>query len=271
MAQSLEPGKRYHIIATTIGRGAPLRSPSCPHHRGDRKGRLPSRHLRKKRNARRFDSLTNSQFLATITYNLYIQILSNQLMKTATTTLTVEYALLGFVYERPTHGYEIYQQLSAAQGLWQVWRMKQSQLYALLTKLEDEEYLVTTLQPQEARPPRKVYSLTAAGRAAFEQWLTMPVTHGRQMRLEFLAKLYFAYRQGPTVVAPLLEAQVLTCRQWLAELPAESRTQLAGDPFANAVHHFRITQIESFVTWLLTCQTELPIHAVEYERRVEQG
>jgi DNA-binding PadR family transcriptional regulator len=189
---------------------------------------------------------------------LYIQILSNQLMKTVTTTLTVEYALLGFVYERPTHGYEIYQQLSAAQGLWQVWRMKQSQLYALLTKLEDEEYLVTTLQPQEARPPRKVYSLTAAGRSAFEQWLMTPVTHGRQMRVEFLAKLYFAYRQGPQVVAPLLTQQVLTCRQWLAELQAQGNTAAAVDPFAQAVYHFRITQVESFLTWLLLCQAALP-------------
>jgi len=139
-----------------------------------------------------------------------------------------------------------------------VWRMKQSQLYALLTKLEDEEYLVTTLQPQEARPPRKVYSLTAAGRSAFELWLMTPVTHGRQMRVEFLAKLYFAYRQGPQVVAPLLTQQVLTCRQWLAELQAQGNTAAAVDPFAQAVYHFRITQVESFLTWLLLCQAALP-------------
>lgn len=179
-------------------------------------------------------------------------------MKTAATTLTVEYALLGFVYERPTHGYEIYQQLTGSQGLWQVWRMKQSQLYALLTKLEDEAYLITTLQPQDARPPRKVYALTATGRATFEAWLATPVTHGRQMRLEFLAKLYFAYRQGPTVVAPLLEQQRVACRHWLAELQEQSHPALTTDPFAYAVYQFRITQIESFVTWLLTCQAALP-------------
>lgn len=183
-------------------------------------------------------------------------------MKTATTTLTVEYALLGFVYEQPTHGYEIYQQLADPQGLWQVWRMKQSQLYALLTKLEDEGYLVTTLQPQEARPPRKVYSLTAVGRATFEQWLITPVNHGRQMRLEFLAKLYFAYRQGPSVVQPLLEQQVWACRRWLAEVQTQATPPQPVDPFAAAVHQFRITQIESFLTWLLTCQQAAPTSTV---------
>lgn len=182
-------------------------------------------------------------------------------MKTATTTLTVEYALLGFVYEQPTHGYEIYQQLSDPQGLWQVWRMKQSQLYALLTKLEDEGYLMTTLQPQEARPPRKVYSLTAVGRAIFEQWLITPVTHGRQMRLEFLAKLYFAYRQGTAVVQPLLEQQIWACRRWLAEVQTQNSATQAPDPFAYAVQQFRITQIEAFLTWLLTCQQAVPTTA----------
>ncbi|MBX3013765.1 MAG: helix-turn-helix transcriptional regulator [Caldilineaceae bacterium] len=186
-------------------------------------------------------------------------------MRKSTTTLTVEYALLGFVYARPSHGYEIYQQLSDPQGLWQVWRMKQSQLYALLTKLEDEGYLATTLQPQDARPPRKIYSLTAAGLAAFEAWLATPVSHGRQMRLEFLAKLYFAYRQGPAVVAPLLAAQIKQCQGWLEEQPTQATPPTALDPFASAVQHFRITQIESFLTWLITCQQALPSSIIHQE------
>ena len=178
-------------------------------------------------------------------------------MKITTNTLTIEHALLGFVYERPSHGYEIYQQLSAATGLWQVWRMKQSQLYALLTKLEDEAYLVTTLQPQEARPPRKVYALTAEGRAAFEQWLSTPVEHGRQMRLEFLTKLYFAYRQGPMVVLPLLQQQAELCRHWLRTLQAEAAAAPQSPSFAHAVQAFRISQIDTFLTWLTTCQQAL--------------
>ncbi|MEZ4737538.1 MAG: PadR family transcriptional regulator [Caldilineaceae bacterium] len=178
-------------------------------------------------------------------------------MKISAAPLTIEYALLGFVYEQPSHGYEIYQQLSAPDGLWQVWRMKQSQLYALLAKLEDEAYLITTLQPQEARPPRKIYSLTAAGHAAFTQWLATPVTHGRQMRLEFLAKLYFAYRQGPHIVAPLLEAQLMACRRWLTVLETATDALAAGDSFAYAVQQFRISQIDSFLAWLTTCRQGL--------------
>lgn len=178
-------------------------------------------------------------------------------MRTAAAALSIELALLGFVYERPVHGYEIYQQLLDRTGLWQVWRLKQSQLYALLTKLEEAEYISATLQPQEARPPRKVYQLTAAGRAAFENWLTTPVTHGRQMRIEFLAKLYFARRQGAAATLRLLEQQLAACQAWLQELQGAPALAVETDFFGYAVHEFRLDQAESFITWLATCRQAL--------------
>ncbi len=175
----------------------------------------------------------------------------------ASTTLTIEHTLLGFVHEQPVHGYEIYQRLSAPTGLWQVWRLKQSQLYALLTKLEEEDYLTATLQPQDARPPRKIYSLTATGQAAFQAWLTTPVTHGRQMRIEFLAKLYFAQRQDSATVLQLLERQTTACQQWLVDLPAQAAAPLDTDFFVYAVQQFRLNQVESFLAWLTTCRQAL--------------
>ncbi len=166
------------------------------------------------------------------------------------TNLTVEHALLGFVYEQPSYGYEIYQQLSTPDELWQVWRIKQSQLYALLTKLEDGEYLTATLQVQDTRPPRKVYALTERGRTVYEQWLSTPVPHGRQMRLEFLTKLYFAQRQHPDQLYTLIEGQTKACQQWLAELQAQAIAQPDTAYFSFAVQQFRLQQVESFVTWL---------------------
>jgi len=173
----------------------------------------------------------------------------------ATTAITIEHALLGFVYEQPMHGYEIYQRLSVPTGLWQVWRMKQSQLYALLTKLEEANYLLATLQPQEARPPRKIYSLTETGRAAFLQWLNSPITQGRQIRIEFLAKLYFAYQQAPEVPLRLIELQLAECQRWLGAL--QTRPTNAAGAFSTAVYQFRHSQIESFLQWLAHCRQEL--------------
>ena len=174
----------------------------------------------------------------------------------ASPLLTVEHALLGFLYERPTHGYEIYQKLSEPEGLWQVWRLKQAQLYALLAKLEDNGYILADLQPQAARPPRKTYTLTDKGRAAFLRWLHSPVGRGRQMRIEFLAKLYFACRQGPAAADALLAQQTAACEQWLAQLrrqPPAAQQEM----FAYAVQQFRVDQVESCLTWLAGCRAYL--------------
>jgi len=194
-------------------------------------------------------------------------------MRTPAAELTIEHALLGFVYTRPGHGYEIYQQLADANGLWQVWRLKQSQLYALLTKLEEAGLLAATMQPQEPRPPRKIYRLTAIGRDAFERWLQTPVTHGRQMRIEFLAKLYFAQRQGTAGTARLIDQQTTACQAWLRELRradallAEVRPELQGgnDFFGYAVQQFRLNQIESFITWLTTCREAIFVEGTPEE------
>jgi DNA-binding PadR family transcriptional regulator len=180
-------------------------------------------------------------------------------MRSAAAAFGIELALLGFVYERPVHGYEIYQQLSGRTGLWQVWRLKQSQLYALLTKLEDAGYLAATLQQQDARPPRKVYQPTGAGRDVFENWLATPVAHGRQMRIEFLAKLYFARHQSTAATIHLLEQQMAACHAWLLELRGAPELEPETDFFGYAVHQFRLNQAESFITWLATCRHTLLI------------
>ena len=91
-------------------------------------------------------------------------------MRTPAAELTIEHALLGFVYVRPGHGYEIYQQLADANGLWQVWRLKQSQLYALLTKLEEAQRLMAEVITTTSDPERGAYhpEAMAARRAAVE-------------------------------------------------------------------------------------------------------
>ena len=178
-------------------------------------------------------------------------------MRTPASLPTIEHALLGFLYERPAHGYEIYQQLSAQTGLRQVWRLKQGQLYALLAKLEESGYLTADLQPQAARPPRKVYSLTSQGRAAFLDWLHTPVNRGRQMRIEFLAKLYFASRQGTTAADSLLAQQSAACEQWLADLRSQADAAPRQELFPYAVQQFRINQVEAFLAWLAACRAHL--------------
>ena len=175
--------------------------------------------------------------------------------------LTIEYALLGFLRRQPRHGYEIYQQLSDPTGLGLVWRLKQSRLYGLLAKLEEEGYLTTTLEPQETRPPRKIFELTERGQVAFWAWVERPVEHGRGLRLDFLAKLYFARQEGPDVAQRLIEQQRAACRSWLAEQQAQANGLEQTQPYDWLVHQFRINQLQAMLDWLDTCQQTLAVTA----------
>lgn len=168
--------------------------------------------------------------------------------------LTVELALLGFLRQRPMHGYEIYQTLAEPTELGMVWRLKQSQLYALLGRLEGEGYLVAEVEAQGSRPPRKVFHLTEAGREAFLTWVRTPVPHGRDLRLEFLAKLYFARQEGDTVARALVVAQRAECTTWLARQQAQDGSLDGSAPYRWLVYEFRVGQLEAMLAWLDRCE-----------------
>lgn len=162
-------------------------------------------------------------------------------------------ALLGFFREGPRHGYDLYQELTDPQGLWLVWRMKQSQLYALLARLEEQGCLTSDLEPQEGRPPRKMYRLTPTGQEVFQAWVQAPVDRGRQVRVNLLTKLFFACREGPIVAQRLLDAQRALCQQWLDALQ-EAAAEDAS--FQRLVHQYRAGQVRAMIDWLHTCQDE---------------
>src|SRR6266699_2365610 len=77
-----------------------------------------------------------------------------------------EYAILGLLEGQPMHGYEMFQQFQTG-TLRQIVHLEMSQMYAFLKKLEQLKYIEAELESQGVRPPRKVFHLTASGRAAF--------------------------------------------------------------------------------------------------------
>jgi PadR family transcriptional regulator AphA len=169
------------------------------------------------------------------------------------TPLTIEHALLGFLRLRPMHAYEIHQTLLRAEALGLVWHLKQSLVYLMLDRLEEADYVSVVLEPQGSRPPRKILHLTPSGQAAFARWLVAPVAHGRDFRLEFLAKLYFASQDDPASAATLIAGQQQACREWLFELRAQADALSDARDYDWLVVQFRIGQIEAILAWLDIC------------------
>jgi len=175
-------------------------------------------------------------------------------------SFAVDYVVLGFLAEQPLHGYELRDRLS--DGLGALWRIASSQLYNVLRRLEKKAWVEREDVPQDNSPPRKVYHLTEAGHAAFWGWAVSPVRHLRDVRVEFLAKLYLVRRLAPERIPELVDAEITALRQLAEHIERRSMIQSDDDVFGELAIGFRRSQVEGTLAWLIE-------HAEEMQRMEE--
>jgi len=177
-------------------------------------------------------------------------------MTRKTLPLSLENILLGFIAEQPTHGYDLYKKITGMSGIALIWHVKQSQLYALLEKLETSGLLSSSILPGESYLLRKEFALTSSGMEQYSAWVTSPVEHGRDMRQEFLAKLFFAYKGDPRLFHELLLKQRQSCRSWLDNLERKFNAIDGSQMYERMILQYRITQTLAMIEWLETCSSK---------------
>ena len=172
---------------------------------------------------------------------------------------TARFALLGLLLDQPHHGYDLYRDLADPAGLGQVWHLGMSQMYAELKTLEARDWVSATMEQQGARPAKKIFALTPAGRAAFQEWMATPSRGMRDMRVEFFVRLYFAQLKSAKAVTALVERNEKSLREELKKLQHAKPTSSDPNDFIQATHSFRISQIQAAMTWLKTAR-KLAVH-----------
>ncbi|SRR5579884_727313 len=170
-------------------------------------------------------------------------------MPTPTALTPAEHAMLGLVALRPRHGYEIAAYFGPDGDLGMVCQLPMSLLYAQLKRLESLGLLAGTTEQQSNRPPRRIYHLTAAGEAEFHAWLDEPVHRIRDIRIDFLLKLFFSARVPSHDTDALLRRQVAACQEYLAVLEAR-QAHTSPDSFAYLVNQSRLTAARGTIAWL---------------------
>ena len=165
-------------------------------------------------------------------------------MKTKPST---EYAVMGALMSGPRHGYEIMRFLNDALG--SIWHVGGSQLYALLKRLEREKLLRSYVETQDTRPSKRVFSLMPTGEKAFMGWLKSPTGHVRDLRIEFLGKLFFFDRLSLKGGAKLIEAQVRLLQQVRERIQQREKTE--KDLFNKLVFGYKMATLEAWLEWLI--------------------
>jgi DNA-binding PadR family transcriptional regulator len=160
------------------------------------------------------------------------------------TTFTYEYAVLGFLSAAPMHAYALHQTIVDS-SLGKIWHIKQSAFYAIVARMADAGFLCGLDHDDDGRGKRML-ACTPQGVAVFQSWCCAAVGHARDMRIEFLAKLYFCTLQGSDAVTLLYVNQVSRCHDWLLQCSNEA----SPDPFLTAVQRYRYGQIQAIIAWM---------------------
>ena len=171
-------------------------------------------------------------------------------------SLSPEYALLGLLEQRPAHGYELHQRLEYELG--QIWRVSLSQVYNILTRLENQGFICGTVEEQARLPNRRAFHLTAEGRARFERWLKAPCGSSvKAVRVDFLTRLYFARQKESALAIELVDEQIAAIRHGLDQLQTTNPASAVPTTINNLGMELRIRQLSSVLDWLVGIARQL--------------
>jgi PadR family transcriptional regulator AphA len=158
-----------------------------------------------------------------------------------------EWAVLGAVAERPTHGFAVAQLLAPDGELGRIWTLPRPVVYQVMKRLEETGLIgPRRLEAGHRGPTRTVFGATPAGRAAITRWLNEPVDHVRDVRSLLLLKLALLERAG-TDPRPLITSQKRRVRSQLKSL---TRARDAADGFDRVILEWRIASSRATLEFL---------------------
>ena len=172
--------------------------------------------------------------------------------------MPAEHALLALLDQRDdgaSHGYELAKQFDEGQPLGNIIRLEAGMIYHHLKKLERLGW-VSSSSVKGERTARRTVQLTERGREELRLWLAAPVAHTREIRLEFLVKLYFALQIDAAQASRLVSEQRQACLRFREVLLAEDDSVEPDDTtngptqFSLLVREMRIAQTDAALTWL---------------------
>ena len=123
------------------------------------------------------------------------------------------YALLGWLSAESLSGYDLKKRTEQYVG--QFWYGSFGQIYPLLHEMLEERLVTVHEEQHGSRPPRKVYTITDAGRAMLNEWIEAEPDEDL-FRSELLLKLFFGHLASRKTLHLHLEKTLQTARAKLS-------------------------------------------------------
>lgn len=155
--------------------------------------------------------------------------------------MSLGYGILGFLSYTPMTGYELAKVFGSSLEFF--WHAQPSHIYLELKKLEGKGLITGETVTQSARPNKRLFSLTPAGRETFLEWLAQgPGEEATQFKSAFLMKVFFGGSQSPARTAALLRQFQADCGAYslrMLEVPETIERYGEGrDPYRSLCWQF---------------------------------
>jgi PadR family transcriptional regulator, regulatory protein AphA len=141
---------------------------------------------------------------------------------------TTEHAVLGLLAACEASGYDLAGKASRSTGY--LWAPSRSQIYKILPRLVTLGHATRRDVPQQGRPDKQLYRVTAEGQAALRTWVEEVEDEPEGGIAVFLLKLLFAWAAPPEAGRRQLEAYRALIARRLAEFEELERALGPDDP-----------------------------------------
>lgn len=174
--------------------------------------------------------------------------------------MSVRYAVLGLISQKPRHGYETRIAFEALVGGDENWEVKPAQIYTTLDRLEEAGWVERSSDLGEGEEPyRRMYRITPQGEAALQEWFSSGVVPGHQ-RDEFFIKLIIGLVSGRADPERLIYIQRALLFQ---EMHAVVKQRDEYDPHSNMAQILlldkAIMHLEADLRWLDMIEMRLEV------------
>jgi DNA-binding PadR family transcriptional regulator len=167
----------------------------------------------------------------------------------------VRLPLLALLAKEPAHGYELATRLEQIFG--QAYPSPNiGQVYVTLRRLEQAGLVRSQDVVQSARPNKRVYELTPAGREALAAWIEAP-SDGPRVRDDFFMKLALSPQAGATDRMGLINRQRRHYLSLMRGLSGLAEQAAPGNRTSRLLIEGAMLHLQADLDWLERCQQEL--------------
>ena len=150
--------------------------------------------------------------------------------------------LLGLLLSHDMHGYQLYEVLQHNPGI--PITLKKSNAYKLLNDMETDGWVTHQEEQEGNRPPRRVYTVTKEGKAAFYRLLRENLSTYPTPEIPGAVGLDFVYALPPEEVVALLEQRHQAIEARFQQLDGVSTEIRQSHLAIEYLHHYYATELQ---------------------------